>query len=62
MPWGKSKDNLIQIIRKEGEIINYDRSMPLMNELNYFIKNLDKKFINSNGDLGLKVVKILEMI
>ena len=55
-------DNLVKIVSKEGKIISYDRSMPLTNELDYFINNLDKKFTISNGDLGLKVVQILENI
>ena len=56
------KDNLIKTINKEGEIINYDKSKPLTNELNYFITNLDTTFTISNGNLGLEVVKILEKI
>ena len=56
-------DNSVKIIKKEAEIIDYDRtSTPLGNELNYFIKNIDKEFIISNGKLGSEVVKILEKI
>jgi len=56
------KNNSIKAIHKEREIINFERSMPLTNELDYFIDNLDSKFTISNGELGLKVVKILERI
>jgi len=56
-------DNSIEINREEGDVIYYNKTLsPLANELDYFIKNLDKKFIISNGDLGLKVVEILENI
>ena len=55
-------DNLISTINKEGKIIDYERSLPLTNELKYFIENLHKKINISDGQLGLKVIKILEKI
>lgn len=42
------------------EIIEYEKSMPLTNELKYFINNLDKSIDIANGYSGLNVVKILE--
>ncbi|MBS83157.1 MAG: oxidoreductase [Gammaproteobacteria bacterium] len=49
-------------VKKEGptDIINYDNTKPLDNELNYFINNLNKKIIKSDVENGLEVVKILE--
>lgn len=57
-----SNDNLIEVIKKEPRVIDYERSLPLTNELNYFIKNLDKKINIADGQSGLEVVKILEKI
>ena len=48
---------------EEGEIkkITYDNSMPLKNELKYFISNLHSEKIEmANGDSALDVIKILE--
>ena len=55
-------NNLIEVIKKEPKIINYVMSLPLTNELNYFIENLNKKINISDGKSGLEVVKILEEI
>ena len=52
----------INIIKKEPVIIDYERSMPLTNELKYFIDNLDATIDIANGNSGLEVIKILESI
>ena len=54
--------DISKTINNKGSIINYERTMPLTNQLSYFINNLDKEFTISNGELGLKVVQILEKI
>ncbi len=56
-------NDIVETMMPKGELIDYDKSLkPLTNELKYFIENLDKKFMISNGDIGLNVVKILEGI
>ena len=52
----------INVIKKEPVIIDYERSMPLTNELKYFIDNLDATIDIANGNSGLEVIKILESI
>ena len=52
----------IDIIKESPIIIDYDRSMPLTNELKYFIKNLDGEINIADGKSGLEVIKILETI
>ena len=52
----------INVIKKEPVIIDYERSMPLTNELKYFIDNLDETIDIANGNSGLEVIKILESI
>ena len=52
----------ITVIKKEPVIIDYERSMPLTNELKYFIDNLDATIDIANGNSGLEVIKILESI
>ena len=52
--------------KKDGqiELLSYDDTLPLDNELSYFVDNLDnskKIFDISNGQNGLEVVKILEL-
>ena len=49
-------------VKRDGatEIIEYEKSMPLTNELEYFINNLDKTIKIANGKSGLGVVKVLE--
>ena len=43
--------------------INYEKSMPLENELKYFIKHLDgKPIVLANGDSAVDVIKILENV
>ena len=44
------------------EVIDYERSLPLINELTYFIDNLNKSIDIADGKSGLEVVKILETI
>jgi len=58
-----NSDIKVETISQEGQVVNYDKaSKPLTNELDYFIKNLDKKITISNGDVGLNVVRLLENI
>jgi UDP-2-acetamido-3-amino-2,3-dideoxy-glucuronate N-acetyltransferase len=45
---------------KSTEIINYEASSPLDNELNYFIGHLDSEITVADGKSGHEVVKILE--
>ncbi len=45
---------------KSAEIIPYEPSKPLDNELNYFIKYLDSQLSLSDGKSGHEVVEILE--
>lgn len=47
-------------VEEPDEIIPYERSQPLTNELQYFIDNLDKTIEIANGKSGLEVVKVLE--
>ena len=44
------------------EIITYEKSMPLAEELKYFIENLDKEINISSGKTGHEVVKVLEKV
>lgn len=44
------------------EVIPYDRSMPLNNELNYFIDHLDTGIQIADGQSGYEVVKVLETV
>jgi UDP-2-acetamido-3-amino-2,3-dideoxy-glucuronate N-acetyltransferase len=60
--YNTSDDKSIKTIHNEPIIIDYERSMPLTNELDYFIQNLDKKINISGGESGLEVVKILEKV
>lgn len=47
---------------KGDEIIAYERTMPLEEELKYFIENLDKDIKISTGGDGHEVVKVLEKV
>jgi len=47
-------------IESPNEIIPYERSSPLQNELQYFIDNLDGKIETADGQSGLEVVRVLE--
>ena len=44
------------------EIIEYERKMPLTEELTYFVENLDKKIEVADGKSGYEVVKVLEEV
>ena len=57
-----NQNNSIESINPKPQIINYDRSLPLTNELNYFIENLDGEINIADGKSGSEVVKILENI
>ena len=57
-----NQNNSIESINPKPQIINYDRSLPLTNELNYFIENLDGEINIADGESGSEVVKILENI
>ena len=57
-----SDDKSIETIHNDPIVVDYERSMPLTNELDYFIQNLDKKINISDGESGLRVVEILEKV
>ena len=54
------EDGLPQKIEEPDEIITYDTSRALDNELQYFVDKLDKKIEIADGESGLEVVKVLE--
>lgn len=54
------EDGLPVKIEKPDEIIDYDRKMPLEEELLYFIDNLDKEIRINTGEDGYEVVRVLE--
>jgi predicted dehydrogenase len=54
------KDNIPTMVEEPDEIIGYEKSQPLENELKYFIDNLDKKIEIADGENGLEVVRVLE--
>jgi len=43
-------------------MIEFDKGLPLDEELKYFIAQLDKKIKLANGRMGLEVVKVLEQV
>jgi predicted dehydrogenase len=45
---------------KPAEIVSYQSSSPLDNELNYFVEHLDSEISIADGKSGHEVVKILE--
>jgi len=49
-------------VEQPDEIITYEKSMPLAEELKYFIENLDKEINISSGRTGHEVVKVLEKV
>ena len=53
-------NGLPQKIESPDEIIPYNKSSPLQNELHYFIDNLDGKIKTADGQSGLEVVRVLE--
>jgi len=54
------KDGMPTKVEEPDEIIYYEKSQPLMNELQYFIDNLDKRIEVADGKSGHEVVKVLE--
>lgn len=54
------KDGMPTKVEEPDEIIYYEKSQPLRNELQYFIDNLDKKIEIADGKSGHEVVKVLE--
>jgi len=50
------------IVEEPDEIIAYENALPLTEELNYFINNLDKTIEVSSGKTGHEVVKVLEKV
>jgi predicted dehydrogenase len=54
------KGNIPTKVEEPDEIIEYEKSQPLENELKYFIYNLDKRIEIANGENGLEVVRVLE--
>lgn len=49
-------------VEEPDEIISYDKKLPLTEELKYFIENLDGKIEIADGQSGLEVVKVLEIV
>jgi len=49
-------------IESSSEIIPYNKSSPLQNELQYFIDNLDEKIEIADGQSALEVVRVLEKV
>lgn len=49
-------------IEEPDEVIEYEKKMPLNEELTYFVRHLDKKIEIVDGRAGYEVVKILEKV
>jgi len=49
-------------IEEPDEIIDYEKRMPLEEEMRYFVNNLDKTIEINSGQAGYEVVKILETV
>ncbi len=49
-------------VEQTDEMIEFDKGLPLDEELKYFIAHLDKKIELANGRTGLEVVKVLEQV
>ena len=56
------ENGIPQKIEEADEIIDYIKSQPLSNELQYFVNNLDNKINVADGKSGLEVVKVLEKV
>lgn len=54
------KDGMPEKVEGPDEIISYERTQPLANELQYFIDNLDARIEVADGKSGHEVVKVLE--
>lgn len=49
-------------VEEPDEIIDYEKGMPLAEELKYFMENLDKTIEIASGESGHEVVKVLETV
>lgn len=49
-------------VEEPDEIIDYERKMPLKEELHYFASHLDSTIDINSGEAGLEVVNILEQV
>lgn len=49
-------------VEQPDEIIAYKKTMPLAEELKYFVENLDKTIEVASGTTGHEVVKVLEIV
>ncbi len=49
-------------VEAPDEVIDYEKGLPLDEELKYFIANLDQKIEIAGGRTGLAVVKVLEQV
>lgn len=56
------KDGIPIKIEEPEEIIDYERKMPLTEELSYFVNHLDSKIEVADGLSGYEVVKVLEIV
>ena len=50
------------LMQSDGEVVPYEKSLPLTEELKYFISHLDKKPEISSGKAGYDVVRVLETV
>ena len=50
------------LMQSDGEVVPYEKSLPLTEELKYFINHLDKKPEISSGKAGYDVVRVLETV
>lgn len=57
--WDKGQPVLLS---EPDEIIAYEKKMPLSEELDYFMENLDGSVVVADGQSGYEVVKILETV
>ena len=59
----KKKHSNFELVDNGIEIVDYDSSYPLDNQLKYFISSVQQKFFNyENIHLSSDVVKILEKL
>ncbi len=50
------------MVEEPDEIIDYERKLPLDEELKYFVEHLDKEITCADGKTGHEVVKVLETV
>ncbi len=55
-------DGIPTKVEEPDEIIDYEKKMPLEEELKYFVENPDGKVLVNSGEAGLEVVRILEHV